>query len=467
MRVQVPLTVSWAEVTQAVGGRCAICPGDKACVGGDYRGCNSGGSRVMCIGEAPGKDEDERTQRPFTGPAGDEFNYHYLELAGLSRDEIDLTNTRKCRPPNNRKPTQEEVRVCGGHFLPTELEVCNPDIVVLMGATACSLANIDVSVCHGMLLERKLFGVERVVFPVYHPALGLHDTGKIRELRDDFTRLGQVLDGSYTVQEPEPFTCELVTTADGVEEPLYGRVAIDTETDKGELWSVQWCADGVNGKMVRVEKGKILARTDLEADKIKERLNALIEWAGRVVLHYAEADFFKINKLGIVLDWSKVDDTMHRAYHLGLAQGLKVLAYRLCGVEMEAFTDLVTPYSKLALHEALEERMGRLPRKFRQLKTKVKEVPNPLLKHYKHVLRHLWGDTYDPWGYMRGHGEVFGGHKWPSFGIRNVPIEEAVKYGCRDAVMTWRVEEKMEKMVRELHGIVITADRKGRSVAYG
>jgi uracil-DNA glycosylase family 4 len=62
---------------------------------------------VMIIGEAPGETED-KLGRPFVGKAGKRLD-EALIAAGLKRDEVYITNIYKFRPPNNRKPTPEEI----------------------------------------------------------------------------------------------------------------------------------------------------------------------------------------------------------------------------------------------------------------------------------------------------------------------------------------------------------------------
>ena len=67
-------------------------------------------AKVMIIGEAPGKEEDE-TGRPFVGATG-RFLNGVLEGTGLDRADFFITNTVKCRPPKNRTPRTLEVNTC-------------------------------------------------------------------------------------------------------------------------------------------------------------------------------------------------------------------------------------------------------------------------------------------------------------------------------------------------------------------
>src|SRR4051812_10917155 len=114
--------------------RCLSCPHEFRCVPGD----GPEPARVLFIGGMPGKEEDG--PRPmFTGKSSMEFNDTYLRLAGLSRDEIRITNSRKCRNDSGKKPDDTDTLACAAFHLPDEIESCSPEFIVLMGADACSL----------------------------------------------------------------------------------------------------------------------------------------------------------------------------------------------------------------------------------------------------------------------------------------------------------------------------------------
>lgn len=71
-------------------------------------------SRVIFVGEAPGRREDE-TGRPFVGSAGKLLDGLLLG-AGLSREKIFISNVVRCRPPGNRRPKRNEVEACSDHL---------------------------------------------------------------------------------------------------------------------------------------------------------------------------------------------------------------------------------------------------------------------------------------------------------------------------------------------------------------
>ena len=91
-------------------------------------------AKIVLIGEAPGADEDA-TGTPFVGRAG-KFLSKLIEESGLSRkDDFYICNTVKCRPPENRVPTDEEKALCE-KYLFEQIKMVNPKVIVLCGATS-------------------------------------------------------------------------------------------------------------------------------------------------------------------------------------------------------------------------------------------------------------------------------------------------------------------------------------------
>ena len=93
-------------------------------------------AKIMLIGEAPGADEDA-SGTPFVGRAGQLLNT-FLEEAGISRkDDLYICNTIKCRPPQNRVPTNEEKLACQSYLF-GQISIVKPKIILLCGATAAN-----------------------------------------------------------------------------------------------------------------------------------------------------------------------------------------------------------------------------------------------------------------------------------------------------------------------------------------
>jgi uracil-DNA glycosylase len=143
---------------------------------------------VMFVGEAPGASEDKQG-RPFVGRAGKLLDTLLAE-AGLERDDVWITNVVKARPPNNRDPRAGEVEHCMP-WLEAELALIKPRLVVPLGrhALAHFAPNAKISEVHGKYVE----GLDRALFPMYHPAAALHSQGLRETLFDDARALGAQL----------------------------------------------------------------------------------------------------------------------------------------------------------------------------------------------------------------------------------------------------------------------------------
>jgi len=89
-------------------------------------------SRLLFIGEGPGADEDAQG-KPFVGRAG-QLLTQILTAAGINRSEVYITNIVKCRPPENRVPTPEEMLKCDEH-LQAQIMIMKPALIVLLGNT--------------------------------------------------------------------------------------------------------------------------------------------------------------------------------------------------------------------------------------------------------------------------------------------------------------------------------------------
>ncbi len=142
--------------------------------------------RVMLIGEAPGRNEDE-SGRPFFGAAGKRLDA-LLENAGLNRNDVFITSVVKCRPPNNRVPTLEEATTCKTHYLEKQILLLQPVLIGLMGRTAIQHVlgePIDLTRMHGQKIERK--GQTYVI--LYHPAAMIYNQSLKPIMEADFKTL--------------------------------------------------------------------------------------------------------------------------------------------------------------------------------------------------------------------------------------------------------------------------------------
>lgn len=146
--------------------------------------------QVMFIGEAPGADEDEQGLA-FVGRAG-QLLTKMIEAMGYARDEVFIANICKCRPPDNRKPTPDEMATCLP-FLRRQIAVIKPQVIVALGATAVEglLGLTGITKLRGHWQEWE--GIP--VMPTFHPAYLLRNPPSKKEAWSDLqavlTRLGR------------------------------------------------------------------------------------------------------------------------------------------------------------------------------------------------------------------------------------------------------------------------------------
>ena len=127
-------------------------------------------SKIMLVGEAPGANEDQEGL-PFVGRAGMLLD-KMMAAINLDRKKVYISNIVNYRPPENRKPTEEEIR----RYLPfitKHIEIINPKILVLLGSTAMNALignNVVISKMRGKWIEKKFGSCKTSVIITFHPA---------------------------------------------------------------------------------------------------------------------------------------------------------------------------------------------------------------------------------------------------------------------------------------------------------
>lgn len=141
---------------------------------------------LMFVGEGPGKEEDEQG-RPFVGRSGKLLN-RTLELVGIKREEVFITNVVKCRPPGNRTPTPLESGTCKNLLLYKQIKIVQPKIICTLGTSAL-VALIDeskrISDVRGKLITKNQLNI----FPTYHPAYILRNQKEANTFLNDFRKI--------------------------------------------------------------------------------------------------------------------------------------------------------------------------------------------------------------------------------------------------------------------------------------
>lgn len=193
------LPLSIEELLEAIAAEIMFCPRcrlsetRKKAVPGE----GSAQSRVMLVGEGPGRNEDLEG-RPFVGQAG-KYLDTLLTETGLIRNKVFICNVVRCRPPENRDPLPDEIDACTP-YLNRQIALIKPKLIVSLGkhsaAYMLSKAKLpfdSITRTRGKFYEAKLWGMRMTIFPTFHPAAALYNGEYKNQLVEDFRLLGKEL----------------------------------------------------------------------------------------------------------------------------------------------------------------------------------------------------------------------------------------------------------------------------------
>lgn len=150
-------------------------------------------SKILFIGEAPGKKEDE-TGMPFVGSSGRILD-KMLESINLKREDVYITNICKCHPPENRDPLPEEIQACFP-WLEKQIEIIKPEIIVTLGKFALNsfLPNAKISEVHGEIITIEIPRIgKQKLFPLHHPAAARINKKTRALFEEDFKKIPKLL----------------------------------------------------------------------------------------------------------------------------------------------------------------------------------------------------------------------------------------------------------------------------------
>lgn len=146
-------------------------------------GTGNPNSKVLFIGEGPGENEDLQGI-PFVGRGGQLLD-KMLSVIDLSRNKnIYIANMVKCRPPQNRDPSEDEVALCRP-WLEEQIKLINPKIIVCLGRISAIRfidPNFKVTKEHGNFIERD----GRLLMGTFHPAAILRNPNNKPAAMEDF-----------------------------------------------------------------------------------------------------------------------------------------------------------------------------------------------------------------------------------------------------------------------------------------
>ena len=157
--------------------RCKLCERCRNVV----VGTGNKNADIMLIGEGPGEQEDLQGI-PFVGPAGKLLD-SMLSIIDLDRTNCYIANIVKCRPPQNRDPSEDEQLACV-EYLRNQVALVQPKIIICLGRiAACRIISEDYRITrqHGTWIERN--GIS--ITSIYHPSALLRDVSKRPETFED------------------------------------------------------------------------------------------------------------------------------------------------------------------------------------------------------------------------------------------------------------------------------------------
>ena len=288
-------------------------------------------AQFMLVGERPGIQEP-LAGRPFIGAAGKELD-RYLALGGIKRQDVYVTNLVK----DYRDEDPEDWEIArDSEELQQEIAACSPSLIIAVGRFAIRhfLGDVDVEQVHGLLHFPMGFPA---VYPCYHPAAGLHNTESIQFVHHDFLGLA-ALDARIAPEDRWPRPQYPVNHP-----PTYAAgMAVDTEG----MPAAPWC---LTASQTPGEAMLVMADDQTRVRWYKDWM-ALSDRT--LYLHNSMHDLGVLRAMGIDVPDDRFIDTMILAYHLCLEpQGLKALAYRLAGMEMHSYDEVVAPGRELVWGE--------------------------------------------------------------------------------------------------------------------
>ena len=178
----------WDDLAREVMGcqRCSLSGKRKNVVFGD----GNPSARIVFVGEAPGADEDEQGL-PFVGRAG-QLLTNIIKAMGLERQDVYICNILKCRPPGNRNPLPEEIRLCEP-FLRQQLRLIAPQVICALGSFAAkTLLQTEAPIT---ALRGRFHMYEGIkLMPTYHPAYLLRNPPAKKQVWEDVQMIMKEID---------------------------------------------------------------------------------------------------------------------------------------------------------------------------------------------------------------------------------------------------------------------------------
>ena len=335
---------------------------------------------------------------------------------------------------------------------------------------------MDMEQVHGILHITDKFGA---IYPCYHPAAGLHSAESIQFIQSDFEGLG---DPWRRAKHVDHLVGKETYGRQGWPS-YYDALAIDTEGWASNPWCLTFSQQPGCGSIIRVGEERRLRR-------VKEWM---VSCPDPVILHNSMHDIGVLRAMGVTIPTGKFIDTMVLAYLLCLEpQGLKALAYRLAGMTMDSYEEVISPgrvsvweewiegakaiadqipepEAELVWDDKAEGWRVKQPQSVaRRIARMVGDVQKKGILHSQNpdgvdIRKRVdsWEDTGAA-ALVAAIGEV------PEPSLSDIPQAQAEHYACRDADATWRIfpqlmkrvkAEGLEEVCRIDHGILPMLER--------
>ncbi len=330
-------------------------------------GSGNPNARVLCLGEAPGKDEDDAGEG-FIGKSGKYLRQRLLPMAGIRTADCRFANVIRCHPIENRDPYAGEIAACS-KWLDLEIELVNPEVILCIGrfATQAMLPGVKLKESHGQVFEKD----GRYIIPLYHAA-AVDRAVPRKVLEKDYRnipkRLNELKRGDQTEREfvlvqDEATYQELISTLR--DSTAFG---FDIETNESE-WARQVkkgpdpitnelagmsfsfgnenvgytvyylpTCDYVDGIVREQDLGGFFSWDELISDFFAETSDTFLN--SKVYIHNAKFEMSSLSKYHVVI--GNPYCTYLAAYSMSEETlGLKEITKRRYGVKQTAFADLI------------------------------------------------------------------------------------------------------------------------------
>lgn len=432
-------------------------------------------SKVMLVGEAPGKEEGYKG-RPFVGKTG-QFQDRLFEQVGLARRNIYITNLKKNYEEGNPAPTPEDIKRWGPELL-REIRNVKPEFIIAAGYHAIRFFLGDdahLEAVHGIPHRWQADGIGAAILPTYHPAAHFYQPDLLAHTVYDYTRAAGVIRGKIAIEppldrHPDPKYFDLDDSCwdwyiGQLGHTDHDAIGLDTEGVPGDEWSFQVCVQPGTGFTLRRGHRNYKSARKLLKQKIRHHRPVL-------ALHNALYDIEMSLGLGLdflfELDVPLFDSQLGAYIQCIEPQSLKMLARRHCGMVMKEYEEVVGDVGRQKQLDYLERAMeltstwpkpeGRVE-KGNDGTTRI-YTPQPISRRCEAILVDCYTgktdqdgtptDPYKRWlkcdRELRRQVERAMG-RMPIGTLADIPLKEAVYYSGRDPDATLRVYLKQRKQI--------------------